>query len=197
MNPPEPINWSAVHERLRQSEAKLKEVFSPAPEAFRTILRERAARLALRKEQAGPAEKRLQLLVARSGGEQIALDLGGLAEILPLRHLTAVPGAPAYLLGVTPVRGEFYNVLDPGAYLHHAVAEASKEKAALGAVLRHPRLRVVLGLEAVLRIESVTAEALAHAQEGVLRIGDDVMLVIDLQALLARLEDEVLEKRPL
>lgn len=191
MNRPETIDWSAVHERLRLSEARLKEVFSPAPEAFRAVLQERAARLGERKDHSGPVEKRVQLLVARSGGEQIALDLAGLVEILPLRHLTPVPGAPTYLLGVTPVRGEFYNVLDPGAYLHHTAGETPQAAATLGAVLRHPRLRVVLGLDAVLRIETVTAEAIASAQEAVLRVGNDVMIVIDLQALFERLEDEL------
>jgi purine-binding chemotaxis protein CheW len=69
-------------------------------------------------EGAGPAapapsdDAIVQLCTFRIGGEDYAVDLMRVQEIIPPRPITPVPRAPAFLEGVTRIRGEVLPVLD-------------------------------------------------------------------------------------
>jgi purine-binding chemotaxis protein CheW len=53
----------------------------------------------------------------RLGGEQYALAVEHVAEVVELEHVTPVPGAPASLPGVCNLRGEVVSVIDLAAVL--------------------------------------------------------------------------------
>lgn len=53
-----------------------------------------------------------QLLLCLVGGARYALDIADVRELLPVPHLTRVPGAPDFVRGVGHVRGEMLPVLD-------------------------------------------------------------------------------------
>jgi purine-binding chemotaxis protein CheW len=59
-----------------------------------------------------PGEELLQLCVWRVGNEHFAVDLRRVEEILPVPPITSVPRAPAFLEGVTRLRGEVLPVVD-------------------------------------------------------------------------------------
>jgi purine-binding chemotaxis protein CheW len=46
------------------------------------------------------------------GGEQFAIDVRHLREVMIVEKLTAVPGAPAFLRGLASLRGEVLAILD-------------------------------------------------------------------------------------
>ena len=46
------------------------------------------------------------------GGEQFAIDVRHLREVMIVERLTAVPGAPAFVRGVAGLRGEVLAILD-------------------------------------------------------------------------------------
>lgn len=81
------------------------------------ILRRRAERLA-RTDQSETARKALfQIAVVTVGEEKIGIPVSHLREILRLPPVTPLPGLPAWLLGVTQVRGEIISVLHLGRWL--------------------------------------------------------------------------------
>jgi len=59
----------------------------------------------------------LPLLLFRVGQTAYAAHLGTAHEIIPLRPLTRLPGAPPYVRGLINVRGIIVTVLDLGARL--------------------------------------------------------------------------------
>jgi purine-binding chemotaxis protein CheW len=46
------------------------------------------------------------------GGEHFAVDVRSLREVMVIERLTAVPGAPSFVLGVANLRGEVLGVID-------------------------------------------------------------------------------------
>ena len=75
------------------------------------ILRARARSLAasLGVVAAGPTVEVVEFGLAE---ERYALELGGVAEILPLDQLTPLPGTPGFLAGIINVRGRIVAVVD-------------------------------------------------------------------------------------
>lgn len=53
-------------------------------------------------------------LVFSSGGCWFGVPAGEVLEVAVWEQLTRVPGAPAHVLGVFPLRGEVFPVIDPG-----------------------------------------------------------------------------------
>jgi purine-binding chemotaxis protein CheW len=59
----------------------------------------------------------LELLAFRMGGEEYAVMVNDVREVLKLRDLTAVPNTPEYILGVMSLRGTMLTVIDLGRRL--------------------------------------------------------------------------------
>ncbi|MGQ0504651.1 MAG: chemotaxis protein CheW [Myxococcaceae bacterium] len=57
-------------------------------------------------------EEPVQLCIFLAGSEEFALDLMRVEEILPPQKVTPVPGAPAFVEGVTNLRGKVIPVVD-------------------------------------------------------------------------------------
>lgn len=180
------IDWNAVYEQLRQSEQHLAEALSPNPDRVRRVQAERAARLACRRIET--AEETIPMLVAEAGGERIAIDAKAILEVVRIAVLTPVAGAPEEVLGVTNLRGELYNVISARRFLQEPRSDG---ELMWGIALRHPVLRIILRVEATYRIENVPASVLAAAEGNVLRIQDEIAIILDTQAILERLEAEM------
>jgi chemotaxis signal transduction protein len=185
------INWQAVYDRLRESEQKLTEVLSPNPERIHRIQAERAARLASRR-QAGEVEATVPVMLVEIGGERTAIRITAIAEVMPIPTLTRVAGAPDDVRGVVNLRGELYSVIDPSSFMQ---AGRGAGEISWGVALRHPTLRIVLGAQAVLRIENIPASILSTVEDGVLRIGNEIAILLDTRTILERLEREASNER--
>ena len=59
----------------------------------------------------------LELLSFRLGGEEYAVMVKDVREVLKLFYLTAVPNAPDYILGVMSLRGTMLPIIDLGRRL--------------------------------------------------------------------------------
>ena len=178
------IDWESVYEQLHRSEQQLAEVLSPNPDRVRRIQAERAARLASRRK-AAEIETTIPMLIVEVAGERIAIKVTSVSEVMPLIGLTHVPGTDASSLGVINLRGELYNVMDTRAFLR---SQRAQGETAWGVALRHPALRVMLGVDAVLRIENVPSSALDAAEDNVLRVQDEIAILLDTPGILERLE---------
>jgi len=56
-------------------------------------------------------------LLFRVRGATYGCDIGATQEIIPLRPMTRVPGAPAYVRGLINMRGTIVTVLDLDALI--------------------------------------------------------------------------------
>lgn len=60
----------------------------------------------------------------RTGGEHYAVPVEGVLEVAELGHITPVPGADAFVLGVRNLRGQIIPVIDLAALLGLAAEHA-------------------------------------------------------------------------
>ncbi len=82
------------------------------------ILRQRARELA--EEQTRSTEHRGEALVVRVGNARYAVPLMGLGGVMGLDSLTPLPGAPAFVAGLTQIQGRVVTIVDLGALLGEA-----------------------------------------------------------------------------
>ncbi len=85
----------------------------PAPEAAASAAVVSSGPEASSPEAAAePAAREMELLSFRLGGEEYAVMVDDVKEVLKIRDLTMVPNAPDYVLGVMSLRGTMLPVLD-------------------------------------------------------------------------------------
>jgi chemotaxis signal transduction protein len=178
-------DWHALHRRLQEAEARLAAAEAHDAGALERLLRERARRLAARTPPR--REETRSALVVRVGEERFGLEPGALAGVAPFEGASAVPGGPPELAGVVATRGEIWAVHDLGRLTGTGEAGSGGHVV----LLRHPRRRVGLRVDAAERVETWTPAALrrvgadrdgraAHLVAGVL---PGPVLLIDLAAL--------------
>ncbi|MCE9615814.1 MAG: chemotaxis protein CheW [Lentisphaerae bacterium] len=85
---------------------------TPSPATQREILRQRARALARPACPEEPASGLVEVVEFQLGRERYAFDALCIGEVLPLRPLTLVPGAPPLVRGILNVRGRIVAVLD-------------------------------------------------------------------------------------
>lgn len=78
-------------------------------------------------------------------------DVDHVCEVVPLRTVTRIPGAPDHVLGIINVRGTIVTVVDAGLYLH---GRASNERGSVMLVDMGPRT-IGLLVDAVADVRAV------------------------------------------
>jgi purine-binding chemotaxis protein CheW len=107
------IGWAELHRRLEASQSALRRGLNPTIEEKRTILRARAQLLAQEnKEQERLPGSCLEVVEFLLGSEHYGIELTYIREIHVLSEFTPLPGTPAFVLGLTNVRGQILSVID-------------------------------------------------------------------------------------
>lgn len=180
------IDWEAVRAQLAENERQLAHALTPDPATVRQILEERAAALRFRRQHT-KEEEQAPVLLAKTKGEKLAFPVASLAEIRRIENITLVPQLGREVLGLISIRGELHCVIDPMA---QSGSEAAEEKT-WALVLRHPRLRLALGVPEVTGITSVPARLLTSTEEeAFVQIADEPVRIFDVTAFLNRYEQE-------
>lgn len=82
------------------------------PEMRKKIFKERARRLAEKRDEQDRDATCLQVIEFTLGHERYAAEVAYVGEVYPLKDLTPVPCAPSFVLGIMNVRGQVMSVLD-------------------------------------------------------------------------------------
>jgi chemotaxis signal transduction protein len=186
------IDWNEIHDRLRRSASLLDEAMSPTPERIEAVFRRRALQLA-REDRAGRHETQgLPALIVRAAGESYAIALHHLAEVVPFRGCTPVPGAAPEFRGVVNLRGEMCPVIELGRFLtgrEHAAAEGGS-----GVVLflRPTAFQVGLRVDIIegfreIELQEIDSRPAATASRYVSRMVSGALALLDIEAILAAL----------
>ncbi len=126
----------------------------------------------------GAGETR-DMLVWTIGAERYATPVIDVwATMAPVR-LTAVPGAPAALIGVFARYGVIHNLFDPAAALG---SRAGNGAGHMILILRHERPRIAIRVDAAIGIVKVSAES-----AGTIATDDGPVTPVDTEALIGRL----------
>ena len=126
-------------------------------------------------------------LLFRVGESLYGCDIGDTQEIIPLRSMTRLPGAPAYVRGLINVRGVIVTVLDLATRLNAVSGRTSDEGSIL--LVRHRDRLVGAMVDAVsdvrvLEIDTDGAPSQGGVVRGVATVDGASVVVLDLDALI-------------
>jgi purine-binding chemotaxis protein CheW len=118
-----------------------------------------------------------------------AIDVEDAREILPMRRMTRLPGAPAHVLGLINVRGTIVTVIDLARRLEPDRSATPSDEAAI-LLVRRGQGFVGLAIQEVLDVRPLDLTELQNtilsvgAVRGVVHAGDTPVVVLDVHALI-------------
>jgi len=176
------INWEEVRKQLRAGELALEESLSENPARIQAVFRKRAEQLAQRTATQTPS---ISVLIFALQAERYAIPLKELAEVLPLRECTPVPGTPPEYLGVINRHGELRPVLDLARIIS---PQSGVETQTPGFVLmlRKPGPQIGLRVDRVEGLRDISAQQTDNAWQGnyATKIAGEPLLLLDLPRVL-------------
>jgi purine-binding chemotaxis protein CheW len=135
-----------------------------------------------------PQAGTLRLLLFAVAGTVYGCDIAAVREIVPIRHATRLPGAPAYVLGLLNLRGAIVTVIDLANRLGGAtvatdgsVVLAQYGSKQVGLAVDEVRDVQILSLE---RFEVASGDvARGEIVRGLGHLDDGVVIVLDIPAV--------------
>jgi purine-binding chemotaxis protein CheW len=146
--------------------------------------------------------KELRLITFRIGPETFVLDIMAVRQIIPYGGSTSLPTAPSFVEGIIVLRNEVIPIIDLRGRLYPRLAERGEQSLVL---IAHSNAGAIgLKVDEVRRIVTVERDQLlpppplvkgirAELLIAVIPHGDEVLLLIDMEAVLS--EDEKKELR--
>lgn len=108
-------DWTALHRRLEQVRQHIEDLNDAGPDRREQILRERTRALAklgsIAEAEVLHADS-IDAFVFQVAGERYAFEATYVAQVYPMSPLTALPGVPNFVVGITIFQGEVVSVID-------------------------------------------------------------------------------------
>ena len=140
-----------------------------------------------------------QVVVLELAGEAYGVEIGKVEEIIRMQAITRIPNGPAFIEGVTNLRGRVIPVLDlRKRFGLPATEQTRRSRIVVGELGQHTVGLVVDGVSEVLLVSSdaveppstlVTTSDSAFLR-GVAKLGERLILLLDLSRILTRAEQE-------
>jgi purine-binding chemotaxis protein CheW len=133
-----------------------------------------------------------RLLIFGVSGRLCACELDSIREIVPYRQATRLPGAPPFVTGLINLRGSILTVMDLGLRLGGSPVDPIKGSIVLA---EHSTKVIGLGVDELrdvqrvprAQIEPADGEIGSGVVSGVLRVGEDVAMMLDVRAILKQI----------
>ncbi len=145
------------------------------------------------------ADERLEVLTFAIAGENYAIDIERIVEIVPPRAATRVPNAAQSIVGIISLRGTIVTLIDVRRRLKHAPSESTPESRII--VVEHEGETVGFEVDRVFRVVKIAAadvdpHPVVHTSEqdesirGVFRHGQSLTILLDFAKLLGGRESQ-------
>jgi purine-binding chemotaxis protein CheW len=112
-------DWAAIRGSMKRAERAMQDALEPSPERARAIMDARAEALA-RVIASDSAEARINVIAFELNKERYAVETRFVREIIRFSDYTTLPGTPAYVVGVTNLRGTVLAVIDLRSFFNVA-----------------------------------------------------------------------------
>lgn len=106
------IDWGDIKKKVASLQAMIDQKDIYLPEEMHALLIQRAAALALRKDEETVRQEQREIIVFRVGPETYGIETAFVREVYPLKEFTALPGIPSFVLGIMNVRGQIVSIID-------------------------------------------------------------------------------------
>ncbi len=133
-----------------------------------------------------------RLLIFGVSGRLCACELDAIREIVPFRQATRLPGAPPFVTGLINLRGSILTVMDMGLRLGGSPIDPIKGSI----VLAESGAKVIgLGVDELRDVQRVPKTQIEPAEgeigsglvSGVLQVGEDVAMLLDVRAIIKQI----------
>lgn len=184
------FDWDDAKRRLRQLAESLDPARHNSVERARQILDQRARELAVALESDADQLDSIEILTFQMGGELYALETVFVLELTRVTTLTKVPDCPAFVQGITNLRGDVLAIIDLCTFFQMA-SELQEQPWMLVLGDDRPEFGIVIGNAIDVCSINIcdihpTSVSLSNVQRDLLRgVTEDAMLVLDGAALLA------------
>jgi len=155
-------------------------------------------------QNTSPKPKELQLVIFKIGEEEFGVGINQVREIVRLVPITPVPRAPSFIEGVVNLRGQILAVVDLAKRLSlKANPHSEKTRIVVVEVEEHTVGMIVDEVTEVLRLsgenieetpELITTEIQHKYLEGVGKLGERLLILIDLAKVFSPEEVEDIKK---
>lgn len=155
------------------------------------ILEKRALELAVDNSIAAGSDGGFEVVDFMLGSENYAIDSSFVTEVFFLKDLTVVPGIPAFIAGVTNVRGKIVSVVDLKQFLDIKQNGITEHNRVL--ILSNKKMEFGVLADAILGTSKITNECLMDSNQVVGKstgafvrgITNEGLIVLNAAALLA------------
>ncbi|HEX2060031.1 MAG TPA: chemotaxis protein CheW, partial [Thermoanaerobaculia bacterium] len=162
-------------------------------ERFKEQAGKRREAQSIQQEEAAP-QNQLELLTFIIAGEQYAVDIERIVEIVTPRAITRIPNADRSVIGIMSLRGTIVTLVDVRGKLRHPPAGAPSDDTRVVVIDFHNEI-VGFTVDRVLRVVKAAAgeiepHPVVHAAEldesirGVFRVNGALTILLDLDKLL-------------
>lgn len=146
----------------------------------------------------------LQLVVFQLGGEEFGVDIMSVQEIIKMTNITRIPQAPPYVRGVINLRGKIIVVVDLDMRLDITGKEEADENSRIIVVEINDLVvgMMVDSVSEVMRLPKsniepappvIAAKIGAEYLQGVGKVGDRLLILLDLKKVLTDEEMQHIE----
>lgn len=145
-------------------------------------------------------EATTQLVVFQLGPELYGADIAAVREVGPLQRVTRVPRTPAYIEGVTNLRGRVIPVVDLRKRLGLPTAAATKSTRIAVAELEGGQVGMIVdSVQEVLRVpassikppSAMMSKVETEYMQGIAKVDGKLIVILDLARVLEREERKV------
>ncbi len=176
------MDWDAVRARLARANAAVAAGFALPEERARALMAERARELSKPTAEAAAPDTVLELLAFRLGRERYAFETRFLREVTGLEAMTRLPAAPAFVVGITNLRGEMLAVVDLRKFFGIPAEGLTDLSRLIVLGTEHADFGVLA--DSVQAIDHLAAEQVLGAPESVSGIGREYLLGVTRDALI-------------
>lgn len=135
-----------------------------------------------------------QLVVFTLGAERYGVEIMAVREIVTMQKVTPIPGAPPFMEGVTNLRGRVIPVVDLKHCLGLPLTQPGDEARIM--VIDVASSMVGCVVDSVAEVLRITDEVISQPDEtpgadssymkGIAKVGDGLVILMDLRQVLAR-----------
>lgn len=129
--------WDELKQRLQQTTLAMQTTASRDGQRRDEIFRQRAARLAEPADQENRNGDTTRTLLFGLGDQQFGISLKHVQQVYPMRPLTPVPHAPAFVLGIASFETQIRSVIDLRELLNPSYERSEQEERGRNILLLH------------------------------------------------------------
>lgn len=146
-----------------------------------------------------------QLVIFELAGEFYGIDIAMVESIIKMQAVTAIPRAPAFVEGVTNLRGKILPVIDLRKRFGFPPAEASKDARIVVVEMNEAAVGIVVDeVSEVLRVNPANIEppspivrtVNSSFMRGIVRVAERLVIILDLDKTLSAKEQAELDALP-